>query len=507
MRQPTRTSGITSLLALALTVGSAACQFHTPQELSGTAGSNGGPGTGGAVGTGADGGAPTGTGGTTVPPPPPPPCKDLQCRQSSCAQTLSGCMQPACTGGAFTTVSGKVYDPAGKVPLYNVDVYIPNAPLADFTDGPSCDSCANRTSGSPIVKTVTDSSGSFTLGLHGSDVPAGASVPLVMQVGKWRREVMIDNVTPCQDNPLADPNLTRLPQNQTEGHLPRIALTTGGADALECLLLKIGISKDEFTPESGTGRVNLFSGGSHNGTAMAMNSAGTNAYDPSVGGGAMFTDAETWWEGGMSSLNAYDLILHSCEGVTDTMDTNKSMNARMAMQMYADLGGRVFASHWHNYWIEHGTGMWPTVANFNHQNDPKSPFTATIDTSFPKGMALSEWLVNVMASTTPGQLVIQGAKHTVDTVNAASQRWIYSTTPTSTQYFSFNTPVGGAEACGKVVFSDLHVSSGSGGANNDSSSPSKPFPTGCVTTDLSPQEKTLEFMLFDLSSCVILGPG
>lgn len=116
------------------------------------------------------------------------------------------------------------------------------------------------------------------------------------------------------------------------------------------------------------------------------------------------------------------MVLHSCEGTEDP--TNKTVQARQALQQYADAGGRVFASHWHNYWIEHGAAPWPTLAKFKHQRDPASPFTSTIDTSFDKGMALRDWLVNVGASTTPGQLVIQGAKHTVHTINPPSQRWI-----------------------------------------------------------------------------------
>ena len=52
----------------------------------------------------------------------------------------------------------------------------------------------------------------------------------------------------------------------------------------------------------------------------------------------------------------------------------------------------------------------------------------------------------------------------------------------------------GLSRCGKVVFSDMHV----GG----DPTPFGAFPTACSTGPLSPQEKALAFMFFDIASCV-----
>jgi len=129
-----------------------------------------------------------------------------------------------------------------------------------------------------------------------------------------------------------------------------------------------------------------------------------------------------------------------------------------------------------------------------------------VDQSFPKGVALAEWLVNVSASTTKGQLFVREAQHTVDAVNTSvAQRWIYAdnvkdingaSVSKSVQYFTFNTPIGtpADNQCGRLVYSDIHVASGD--------TIGAPFPSGCATMNLTPQEKALEFMFFDLTSRV-----
>jgi hypothetical protein len=394
------------------------------------------------------------------------------------------CQQQACASGGKTTISGTVYDPAGDLAIYNVMVYVPNAPLEPLSSGATC---ACEVSGSPIASAITDSAGRFVL----ENAPVGSDIPLVIQVGKWRRQFTIPAVEACGDTAVPEQTL-KLPKDRTEGDLPRIALTTGNADALECLLGKLGIDRSEFTTPAGGGYINYFAG--HD---------GTDKYIADMNGGADFPGASELW-GSVDDLKKYDVVLLSCEG--DEYASEKGDDAFKAMYEYANLGGRVFASHWHQIWLKEGPEPFPSIAEFVKKDD-LNDITGSVVTSFPKGQALSEWLVNVGASDTPGKIDIKRAQYTVVSENPEyAQRWIENADPPTVQYLSANTPLGApaADQCGRVVLSDIHVSGGRDDEDaEDTSDSDLEYPNGCTSTSLSPQEKVLAFMLFDISGCIV----
>lgn len=418
------------------------------------------------------------------------------------------CQQLPCEGGGKTTVSGVVFDPAGKVPVYNATVYVPNAPLAEIADGAkSCDRCDAAVSGKPVAITATDTSGRFTL----DNVPIGDKVPLVIQIGKWRRQVEIPAVGKCVDTAL-DAGITRLPRNRTEGHIPRFALTTGGADPLQCLLRKIGIDDSEFGLAGSDARIHLYAGG---GFTQGTPKPASSKFGAALNGGASFGSAETLWNDA-ANLKKYDVVLLSCEGDENeaTAGAAKPDSAKQALYDYAKEGGRVFASHYHEVWLRKSPEA--SVKSIATWADPEKPppavgnpattaVQADISASFPKAVAMKEWLGN-QSALSGGKLPIFDARHNVDAVSTSGLDWISAPNPnaggTAVQYMSFNTPVGAADdaVCGRVVFSNLHVGAGSQGGVSDD--PQAPFPDGCATVDLSAQQKALEFMLFDLSSCV-----
>jgi hypothetical protein len=413
----------------------------------------------------------------------PTGCTNLQCQQHMCS-----------TGK--TTISGTVYDPAGKNPLYNVAVYIPNEAVQPLKLGASCDQCVSLYTGKPVVSALTDAAGHFTI----ADAPDGANIPLVIQIGKWRKQFTVASVAQCADTAIPDRTL-KLPRNHTEGDIPNIAISTGGADTLECLLRRIGVDASEYVGgPAGEGRVHIFQG------AGVTLGGGLMIPGINIGGGAPNTSpaapssSSALWNTA-TELMKYDVLLLSCEG-QETVNMNQQ-----ALHDYASMGGRVFASHFHYAWLNSGPYAMENLASWTPGSNPMDDINATIVTTFPKGMALQQWLMNNNALRN-GELPIKQARHNADVsaANTVSQAWIsadQNAMPAgATQYFSFNTPTNagmgpdGPAYCGRVVFSDLHV----GGATQDDSQ--QPVPMGCEDVELSPQEKALEFMLFDLSSCI-----
>ena len=412
------------------------------------------------------------------------------------------CKQVTCSGSGTTSISGSVFDPAGLRPLPNVYVYVPNGTPAPLAAGATCDKCGSALSGLPLVTTLTDATGKFKL----DNMPVGADIPVVIQIGKWRRQIKVTTAQ-CTNTAVAAA-LTRLPRNKSEGDIPKMALTTGGYDSLECLLRKIGISDSEFTNPSAAGRINLFKGQPGTGSTQAV-----GKYDAAFGG-ASFPAATTLW-GTLASLQTYDVTLMACEG--DTYPSDKPTTARKAMYDYLNVGGRVFASHYHHYWVSAntngtGTGAWSTLASWIYPSPGLLSQTnqltvgGKIVTTFPKGNALATWLQTVGASTSFGNLSIFDAKNSVKSFDQSRvTEWIYvqntklypslTAVPYATEYLTFNTPVGAptADQCGRFIFSDIHVSSGDKG---------NAFPSECKSTTMSPQELALEYMFFDLSSSV-----
>jgi hypothetical protein len=403
-----------------------------------------------------------------------PPCEGL-CKQ-----------QMKCPAGTDTTISGVVLAPTvpnsqfgNPDPIYNALVYVPNAPVLAFTPGATCGMCNGaEASGKPLVNALSDFAGKFVV----QNVPVGDNIPLVIQVGRWRRQVVIPKVLPCVDNPLAG-DLTRLPRNKSEGDIPLTAIATGKVDTLECVLRKMGVEDGEFTLPTGDGRIQLFRS---NGASAA-------------GGATPSVNALT---GSLDALRTYDMAIFECEG----SEMLKPMPNKQNVIDYANVGGRLFFTHYsYTYLFDVlpfvNTAMWVPPGNHGAGNFPtrnNAPLTGIVDQSFPKGMAFAQWLEVVGATNPgPGQIQINTPRHDLDAVMGSSQRWVYSATPATVQHYTFNTPLGLPEAqqCGRALYSDFHVT------NIDDASGST-FPDECTNTPMTPQEKVLEFMLFDLANCI-----
>ncbi len=461
--------------------------------------------------------------------------------KGACAQI------PDCSSSAIktTSISGTVFDPAGVNPLNHVFVYVANDPtdpdLNTFKPGVSCDVCGASAAGSPLVSdmngtfgTYTDTSGKFKL----NNVPVGKGITVVIQLGRWRRVFQVDVNDSCADN--AMPSTTFwMPSTQKQGNIPLIAMVTGASDSLECVLKKIGIDSTEFTNPAQGGRVQFYLGSDQNDA--------TGNYGQKI-------DANTPMQSVLFGkdtnnqpvINGYDMTILACQGYAP----GESTADLTTLRNYAASGGRVFTSHYSYSWLRTNDANttqkgvadnWSEVAKWNvDEGDRAATASGNVDFVSNKDKAndFADWLVAVNASTTRGVAPVVVVDHDTDAISSTPgqvQQWLYrdgtnnkkcktgkqscktnadcgsGDTCTGNDYsgmqlplhFTYNTPVNLTEdltadppavQCGRVLFSDFHVS--------DAHEHDKVFPAQCDTTPMNAQEKLLEYMIFDLGSCV-----
>jgi hypothetical protein len=384
---------------------------------------------------------------------------------------------PACTGGTPTSITGTVFAPNGTDPLPNVTVYIPTTSVDPFPPHVTCPLVGAALPGSPLVGAITGTDGSFEI----DDVPVGTDIPLVIVSGKWRRQLFIPSTTACVKTPLP-PSFAVMPQNQTQGDIPKIAIATGAVDQVECVLHKVGIDNSEFTDPSGPGRINLFGGGGAAGSGAVIG--------PS-------TPTQASLMSSLPTLNNYDVLMLPCEGANYIKPAQELTN----LVTYANNGGRIYTSHYSYSWMYEnppfdGVAIWLGNAGINSISP--DPDTATVDTTFTGGLTLSNWLQlpAIAASSSPGQISIATLRKDTNGVVPPTQSWLTLNNPAydyPVMQFVFNTPIGAPNQCGRVLYNEYHVES------DVSKSTGYTFPSECTSGAMTPQEKLLEYMLFELT--------
>ena len=273
---------------------------------------------------------------------------------------------------------------------------------------------------------------------------------------------------------------------------------------MECVLRKMGIADTEFVDPAiangvptATGRVHIYQGSNLAGGAIIDNAT---PLEPKL------------TETSSTVMDSYDVILFPCQGGEENYAKKGFAGSLGNLLNFANAGGRVFATHYsYALLYQNGTATTGFEASANWAVDKGSwggPFTGNVQqVSFPRGQALANWLHQpVVYGGTLGQIPVDVIRNDFTSAVAPAQEWLYTQAPPDQGlahmdiHYTFDTPFtagGPAGTCGRVVFSDFHVEDAS---NNKAGG--KIFPKECTAGALTPQEKLLEFMLFDLTSCV-----
>ncbi len=434
----------------------------------------------------------------------------------------SGCQSCKCNSGT-AELTGKILDPAKLRPVYGVAVYVPSTAVGVLA-GPNvqCDTCQNIYGGLPaLASATTDVDGTFRL----QGIPAGVAFPLVIQLGRFRRQVMVPAIAACGTAALSATQ-GHLPATKTKigdtaadtanPNLPLIAMVTGAGDATECLLARMGIATSEFTAPGGGGSVEMYTYQKANGLTGGAGSLGAGATIAGIGAADSLL-------GTAANLNKFNALIMPCGNNASGLSPTATMQTNL--ENWLDAGGRMFASHITVAdFVELPAGNpnaaaanWSTAIPWGSNNPdssdraPTYTLNDTINQTFPKGVGLAKWMqIAWPAPGGPGGvapafgiLPLPNYRNNVKSVGPGSVNWFSGTSNyagagagAQVNMMAFDTPRASppANQCGRSVLPFMHVSSTSSGT----------FPAECgaVPAALTGQELSFEYMMWEAMTCL-----
>jgi hypothetical protein len=390
--------------------------------------------------------------------------------------------------GTPTTITGAVKAPNGVDPIAAAFVYVP-ASTGTFPDGVSCDLCDMPIDGAS-AQAITNPDGTFTLDL-GNLTPA-STLPFTVAKGRFRRASASVPITPCQENPIGAP-FTVLPGKTAPGDdIPKIAVATGNKDELDAVLYAMGLDMQVG--------FDCFEG----------RKSATSSLTSPCGMRTGLMPIETLLSN-ETMLEKYNLVFLACApGKFAALPAATQMQIVSNLQTWTGKGGRLFATD-NSY--DYMAQAFPAALGFANGNTTVdaanvgvggSTTTPTTYNGQVNDTTMLAWMVAVSAIPSgQNSLMLSGylskwsvmqsvPMGTVDEVDATNAVITMGTTNSAPglypQTVKFDvTPAGGTAACGRAIYTSYHT---------------LPATMMVDSTQLAPQERILEYLMFEAGACV-----
>ncbi len=413
---------------------------------------------------------------------PTPQCMGLGCQIAQCP--------PA---GSDTVVTGRITAPNGEDPIRDAIIYVPESGAPEeFPPQVACEVCNSPVGGRPVALTHSGIDGTFEL----SRVPVTDNTPIVIQKGRWRKTVHVP-ISKCERQGLSAEQ-TRLPRDRTEGTLPQMAVAVGDYDSIECVLKNIGVAPSEFTSPKKQGAIHLYDN----------ETAGTGA-PGKVNVGELLRS--------LPAMRQYNLIFLNCSETTYSGGLLADSQVKQNLVDYVASGGRLYATDWSYDFVQQPPSFSPYICFEDDQactvttphgfhtapsrGAGDTPFDADVDTSTEAGQNLAAWLTKLPTPVLGGKVHIQDLlpewvlihQTALDLAKFPSTTWLNGTVKGRKRPLSVTFDYPQEMACGKVLYSSYHTREHAAQTL---------FPGYCASGKMITQEHVLEYLIFELSSCV-----